>query len=70
MNFVSVVLLVFVACVNAWIQLLQLCDVGQRRFPIISTKTTLAMFRFSEFAVFLGVLPIDLAVGIVLIVTK
>jgi len=60
MNFVSVVLLVFVADVNTWNQLLQLCDVGQRRFPIVSTKTTLAMFRFSECGVFLGVLPIEI----------
>jgi hypothetical protein len=68
MNFVIVVLLVFIAGVNTWNQLLQLCDVGQRRFPNVSTKTTLAMFTLSECGVFLGMLPIDLAVGIVSIV--
>ena len=70
MNFVSVLLQVFVAGINTWNQLLQLQGVGQRKFPIILANITLAMFRVSEFGVYLGVFPTDLAVDIVWTVMK
>jgi hypothetical protein len=61
---VTVVLQLFVAGINTWNQLLQLGTARKWRFPIVSVNITVVKFRVSECGVYLGALPIDLAVGI------